>query len=446
MQELFEKLIIDSQSRRQPVLTEREVVLPEIEGKVNALIGMRRSGKTFFLFQQKKKLIERGVPSDRIMHLSFEDERILPLDASDLHFVTDAYYKLYPEFRSKKCYFFFDEIQNVKGWESYLRRIQDTENADITITGSSAKMLSQEISTSLRGRGISTEILPFSFREVLVHRGIELDRRDRPSSSDISKLQSVFDAYIRTGGFPEIQKIHEQHRVRVLQEYVDAVIFRDIVERHEISNFKALRYLIRFLLTNSACLFSINKFYNDIKSQGLKVSKDTLFKHLDYVTQAYLLFTVSIHSKSERARMVNPQKVYVIDTGIAASYSISDRIDYGHFMENIVYLDLRRRNYETIEYYRTEKGCEVDFIASKLDKIDLIQVCSNLDNEETRNRELRALRDAMKETGIKNSILISLHTEETLALKEGTVKIIPVYLWLLQRPVTERCAEGFPGT
>ncbi|HEB86643.1 MAG TPA: ATP-binding protein, partial [Gammaproteobacteria bacterium] len=169
MNTLFEQLIADFHERNLPELTQRAVDLPALAGKIDAIIGMRRTGKTWFLFQVMKQYLEQGIAKESMLYINFDDERLFPLTAQELGGISEAYYRLYPQNRGQRCYFFFDEIQNVSGWENYLRRLVDTENVQIAVTGSSARLLSHEIATSLRGRSISTEMFPFSFKEVLQH-------------------------------------------------------------------------------------------------------------------------------------------------------------------------------------------------------------------------------------------------------------------------------------
>jgi uncharacterized protein len=430
MRSLIDQLIVDYHERPLPQLTQREIVLPCLKGKIDTVIGMRRTGKTFLLFQIMQDYLQQGIAKEEMLYINFDDERLLPLAVSELSQIDDSYFRLYPQMRERTCYFFFDEIQNITGWESYCRRLIDTEDIQLVVTGSSAKLLSKEIATSLRGRSISTEVFPFSFREVLIQQKIEIGET-RPGAKKRSLIENRFRQYLITGGFPEIQHIAQEYRYRVIQEYVDVVILRDVIERYQVGNITPLRLLVRHLLTSPATLFSINKFYNDLKSQGVTCGKNTLHQFFEYLTDAFLIYPVSIYSRSERARRVNARKIYVIDTGLIHAYLHHPGSEWGKSLENFVFMQLRRQGMQ-IDYYRTKSGFEVDFITTEQDgKQSLYQVSFNMDDLKTREREVRALEEAMQETGLNSGIIITMQLEESIEVKCGMIKIVPAWLWCL---------------
>ena len=432
MSALLEQLIADFHERPLPTPTHRETELPALSGKIDAIIGMRRTGKTWFLFQTMQHYLEQGIPKAAMLYLNFDDERLLPMTAAELGQIIETYYRIFPEHRDRTCYFFFDEVQNISGWEVWLRRLVDTERVQIAVTGSSAKLLSREIATALRGRSLSTEMFPFSFREALEHEEIEGSSAPRPGAKKRALLENRLRRYLLNGGFPEVQTVSDNHRIRILQEYVDVVILRDIVERYQVSNILPLRTLIRHLLATPATLFSVNKFYNDLRSQGLACGKNTLHDYFEYLKDAYLIYPVSIHSRSERTRRVNPRKVYVIDTGLANAFLHRPQSDWGRLLENFVFMELRRKGL-AIEYYRTGNGLEVDFITTdRRDAQTLYQASLELRDEQTRNREVRALTTAMQETGIKAATIVSLDTEEQIETEAGVIDVVPAWLWALQ--------------
>lgn len=344
--EVIEELVADFEGKALPELTPRQLELPGLPGKVDVVVGMRRSGKTCLLYQKIRELEAAGVGRDRILYFNFEDERLLPLRAEDLHLVPEALYRRHPEARDQLCYFFFDEIQNVPGWERFVRRLIDSERVAMVITGSSAKLLSLEIATSLRGRSLASELLPFSFAESLRHGGIEIPSRWPPAARQRSLLEHHAARYLDVGGFPEVQGISPSLRARVLQDYVDVVLLRDVAERHGIENLTALRYLERSLLANPAQRFSISRLYNDLKSQGVRVGKDTLHEYLSHLEDAFLVFTITVASRSIRGRQVNPRKGYLVDPALSSVTSFRATRDLGHFLENTVYLELRRRGFQ----------------------------------------------------------------------------------------------------
>lgn len=384
--------------------TARRNSFPPIPNKIKVALGMRRTGKTVFLFQIIQTLLEKKTPMSQILYLNFEDDRIIPISQEKLAQLLDAFYSIYPENHDKKCYLFLDEIQNVENWHAVVRRYFDTKNIELYLTGSSAKLLSKEIATSLRGRSISVEIGPFSFQEYLAAKQI-----DFPSKISGKKNKDIYSQhltnYLQCGGFPETIHLETSDRIRLLQDYVAVVIFRDIVERHKITNVSLIKYMIKSLLKNAAGSFSIHKFFNDLKSQGFSVGKMTLYDYLSYIEDAYLVFTVSLYSESIRKTETNSKKIYANDTGLINAYTMHHSHNYGHLFENLVYLDLRRKEYE-IYYYLTQERYEVDFFIKDVHgKIKIFQVVWDMENKETMERETRALNAAEKELNTKGFII-----------------------------------------
>jgi uncharacterized protein len=383
----------------------RDVAFPELRNKIKVAIGMRRTGKTSLLLQKIQTML-RDSPDlrDSILYLNFEDDRLLPLTPQMLGELLDSFYSLYPENHHKQCYFFLDEIQNVPQWETVIRRFFDTKKVEIYLTGSSAKLLSKEIATSLRGRSLATEVWPFSFREFLDAKGIEFP--NKPLGKTVrDRLLLTLKQYIEQGGFPEIIGFDLFDRNRVLQDYVNTVIFRDIIERHKITNVQLMKYLIKTMLRQPGTAFSVNKFFNDLKTQGFNVGKTTVHEYLAHVEDAYLSFTVPLFSESIRKTHTNPRKIYAIDTGLVHAYTTSFLGNIGHHFENIVYLELRRRGYE-VYYYLTEERYEIDFLArSPENRFYLFQVAWDVSDKETLAREERALKAAERELKISGEII-----------------------------------------
>ena len=366
-----------------------------------------------------------------MLYLDFEDERLAGLEVGDLRHIVDAFYRRYPASREKKCWFYFDEIQNVPGWERFLRRLIDTENVLLTVTGSSAKLLSREIATSLRGRSLTSELLPFSFAETLAHTGVAVPKRWPPPANVRSQLENRLNRYLEVGGFPEVQGLSIELRRRVLRDYVDVVLFRDVAERHQVTNLSALRQLQRSLLARPAHHFSIHRLHNDLRSQGVRVGKDSLHQYLAYLEDAFLIFTLEIASPSIRARQVNPRKCYWIDPGLAAVRPLRPSVDLGYRLENLVYLELRRRGC-SLAYVQTAAGHEVDFLAELPDgSRELVQVAADLTAVETRRRESRALGEAMEELDVEGATIVTLGDAETVEVGGRPVAVVPTWRWLL---------------
>lgn len=429
------RIIADFQAFDLPALTPRRLSLPSLPGKVDVVTGMRRTGKTWFLFQRIAELEAAGVPRSRILYLNFDDERLRPISMEHLDLIPEAFYLRQPESVGQECWFFLDEIQDVPGWELFVRRLVDQQpgrSLRVVLSGSSARLLGREIATSLRGRALASELLPFSYPEFLRHRGVEVPDQWPVDLGQRARLAHHLEGYFQTGGFPEVQGVDARLRSQILQDYVSDVLFRDVVERHGVSNVAALRYLVRRLVRAPATAFSVNRFFNDLKSQGLKVSKDTLHEYLAHLEDAFLLYTVTIHDRSERGRMVNPRKVYLADPALSAAYSYEASQEIGHILENHVYLELRRRGY-TVSYVSTSSGFEVDFFAERPgDPPFLVQVCADLNDTEIRRRESRALEAAMRELGVDRGIIVTLREEGLLRLRDHEIHQVPAWQWLVE--------------
>ena len=382
----------------------REARFPDAPNKIKVAMGMRRSGKTYFLYQHILNLLNNDLPLSRILYINFEDDRLLPLNRNKLANLIEAFYSLYPENHEHKCYLFLDEIQNVDDWPIVIRRFHDSKNVEIFLTGSSAKLLSKEIATNLRGRSLATEIWPLSFTEYLKAKQKTIDRTifDKKTKDNLIK---IFHNYLTEGGFPEVNKYKADVRQRILQEYIDIVLFRDIVERHKIKNPSVIKYMILSMLNNVSNPFTINKFYNELKSRGFKTGKDILYEYADYIEDAYLGFLVTIYDKSIRKTQTNPKKIYAIDPGIVRATTLDYDGDLGKLFENVIYLDLRRLGCK-INYYLTSERYEVDFIIkSPKGNKKLFQVVWNTEDKKTLAREKRALESAVRELKIKGDII-----------------------------------------
>lgn len=384
--------------------TPRTYKFPEAKNVIKVAVGMRRSGKTYFLFQTVRKLLAENVPIERILYLNFEDDRILPIDHKSMGQMIDTWYTLYPQNHDNCCYLFLDEVQNVEGWPLVLRRILDTKNIQIYVTGSSAKLLSKEIATSLRGRSLSIEIFPYDYLEYLTAHNLEYPSKPFGQRS-LDHYRSFLLDYFHMGGFPGVQSMSSNDRLETLQNYVETVIFRDVIERYQISNISLMKYFISCLLKNISAPFSINKFYNDCKSQGYRIGKDTLYSYLSYLEDAFLVFAVPIFSESIRKMQTTAKKIYAVDNGLilANTFNLSENL--GKLLENQVYLDLRREG-KKIFYYNTSDGYEVDFITQdKQGKYEIIQVVWDMQDNKTVERETRALHQAQSELGFPGKLI-----------------------------------------
>ncbi len=433
---LSEKLNVALEPGTIGSFTPRDAELPSVPGKVHAVIGMRRSGKTTFL---RQLLAERRetLPPERALYLSLDDDRLDGLDVAQLGLLFEEHFRRHPELRGRETvHWFLDEIQLVPGWERFVRRVLDSERVAIVVSGSSARMLSREVHTSLRGRGMETVIRPFSFREFLRHRNEEPTKEPRRwTSAERSRVEKRFLEYLVEGGFPEAQGLTQSLRLELLQGYVHTVLFRDVVERHGVTQVAALRWLVRQCLRNPAGSFSVHRLYLDLKAQGLGVAKDSVHALLGHLLDAFLVTAVPLATESERQRNSNPRKLYPADPGLIRAFDSSGRANLGHALETAVQNELERRRAD-VGYVKTADGLEVDFLARyRAGPAELIQVCSDPSSSETRTRELRAFTAAATEHAGARKRLLVLTRDQTKSLAEPGVEVQPAYEWLLAESV-----------
>jgi uncharacterized protein len=419
-----------------PTLTRREATVVPMEGKAQAVIGMRRAGKTTFLMQCLADRLAAGTPRERLVYFNFEDERLGNLEAADLGILLDEYYLAHPQLRRReKVTWCLDEIQLVKGWEKFVRRMMDSERVEIFLSGSSARMLSREVATSMRGRALETVITPYSFREFARHHGSSLpEPGGLLSAAAETKWRALYHQYISDGGFPEAAApLPQATRTQLLQSYVDTVIFRDVAERHEIGNLQALRAFVRQLLSQCSCSLSVSKIHADFRSRGISVSKETLLSFLAHLEDAFLLFTVPLACRSLRRQHVNPRKLYLADHSLGAAFYSRAQNDRGHAIENIVACELTRRSRLPLHYVKTTEGHEVDFLTHDLEGREmLIQVSADITAAKTWEREVRSLHEAGKEyPGATQFLLTESGLPRGAEVPKG-VTVLSVWKWLLQ--------------
>jgi predicted AAA+ superfamily ATPase len=436
-------LIAEFQESPVPEATPRCAQLPDVRGKPSVLIGMRRSGKTYRMFQAIRELVESGIDKRHILYANLEDDRLQPADPALLAGLLEAFYRSCPEARQRGAHLFLDEIQMAPGWPRFVRRVLDTEAATIVVGGSSAKLLHTDVATELRGRGIAVEIFPYSFAESSVAAGIGLPERLPPGPRLRSRLEAHLDRYLTVGGFPEVQAMSPAERLQTLQDYVELVLLRDVIERHGIENPTATRAFARALLQSPARAFSVHRMHRDLRSRGLAVSKDLLHALLDHFQDAYLVFAIPVFDRSLRVQASNPRKLYAIDPGLGSAMSHVTASDMGARLENVVFLELRRRHGRLVQgqvcYYRTASGREVDFAVGDVfeQRVSrLVQSCVSLGGEATREREVGALVQAMSETGLKRAEIVTLHEEHTISVDGGVIRVVPAWRWLLEEPAT----------
>jgi predicted AAA+ superfamily ATPase len=430
MIEMLKEMILDFQEVELVIGIPRRLKVTVVTGKATVCIGVRRSGKSVFMFQLIKRLVDSGISRQNILYLNFFDDRLHGFGQQKLNDILEAYYSLYPEKKGdEKIYCFFDEIQMISGWESFVDRLMRTEKCQVYITGSSAQMLSKEVATQMRGRALSWEMFPFSFIEFLDYKEIKANKN--LSTKSRLHVQKAFEEYWQKGGFPEVAGLEKPMRIKTHQEYFNTVLFRDLVERHDISHPKAITDLAHWLIDNTASLYSINNLTGYLKSLGHKVPKSAVSDYLEWFEDAYFLFTVRIYDASLARSNTNPKKIYCIDHSMVTSVSSGILINSGHLLENLVFTALRRVC-SKIYYYKTKSGREVDFVVqlngrSKM----LIQVSESMADPQVRKREIAALSEAMAEMKLASGTIVTRNEEEHIKVDAREIVVLPAWRFLL---------------
>lgn len=404
-----------------------------LPGKATAVVGVRRSGKTAFLHQLRRERLAGGVGRERLPFVSFEDERLSGITAAELDVLIEEYYRRHPALRQQETVTFcLDEIQVVPGCEPFLRRVLDSEKVELFLTGSSAALLTREVATPLRGRAWEVVLHPLSFEEVLRQQGLPVpERRDFLSARERSTIEHAFVGYLRAGGFPEAQGLGDDVRLKLLSDYVDVALLRDVMERHSVSQAAALRFVVRHLLGHAAGKFSAEKLYVALRAQGLRISKDTVHELIAHLEDCFLVRTLWMEADSERQRMVNPRKAYPVDPGLVPVFDRAPAGDEGRALETAVLIELERRGL-AVTWLRTPSGGEVDFLArGSSGVVELLQVVSAASSTLVAATKLRALEEAGRlYPRATRRLLTTTRDALPTAIPPGIVAQ-PAYEWML---------------
>ena len=421
MKEAFKHIIKEFHESNLPEVVKRDLVIPEIN-KIISLVGSRRVGKTFYFHQLIQELIDDRVDPTQIIYINFEDDRILPLKSRDLNTLLEAYYELYPENTKKKLYLFFDEIQNINNWEIFIRRIDDTKDAKVYVTGSSSGLLNREIATSLRGRTLAYYMFSLSFEEFLRLKHVTLDKNFEYTSMRFV-VKKLFDEYLYMGGFPEVALAPPEIKQDILHNYFEMIVYRDVIDRFSIRNTILLKDLLKFLITNISTPFSASSYYRIVK-KDIAVGKETVIDYLSHLEDINLIYLVPIFSYSLKQQQVNPRKAYCADNGLRNAVAFKFSKDEGLLAENLVFLELKRRGKEP--FYWKKRG-EVDFVIKDDDgSLTAINV-SYTDVIDA--RETKGLLEFAEEFGtdVRGLFLLTKDTEKDL----GGIRCVPVWKWCL---------------
>jgi predicted AAA+ superfamily ATPase len=384
--------------------------------------GARRSGKSYLLRQFAEKLISQGTPKSNILMINFEDPRFVDLDTELLQKIYEVYLEvLRPQ---GQPYVFLDEIQEVKNWEKWVRTMHELDRAKIILSGSNAKLLSREFSTLLTGRHIDLTVSPLSFREFLHFKNLLVEDELDLVNKRI-EIKALLNEYLEFGAFPEV--VLGEGKKEILLAYFDDVLNKDLVRRYKVRKAEKLNALAKFYLTNVSAPITFNSM-----EKFLEVSASTVEKYSDYLSTAYLTFFLKRFSFKVKEQEKSPRKVYVVDPGLANAAGFRFSQNVGRLAENAVFLELERRKAVDpkmeIFYWKDARQREVDFVVKKgLELEQLIQVCWDPEEPQTKKRELRGLSNAADKLGVTKRLVITGDYEG----EEESVKFVPLWKWLL---------------
>lgn len=414
-------------------LKKRDTPLPTGLDRIVTIPGVRRCGKSSRMEAVVNELLSQGVDHRRFLWVSFDDERLVRMSSDELGDIVEAYREMYPDIDIATVYMFFDEIQLIDGWEYFVMRLYKHYSKNIYISGSNATMLSTELKSALRGWPVEEETLPLSFSEYCSFKGIDTTSW---LEQDMARLRNAFTAYNSEGGFPEVVLMDNPIlKAKTLQAYFDTMLLKDLVEHYGISNIEVLRYFLKRIMSNLTKPTSLRNLYNDIKSRGLKVSKDILYDWADHACDIFMFLRVPNYSRSLQKIENSQPKYYCIDNGLRDAVLLPQSNDDGKKLENTVFLQLYRERtpVDRIFYYQGKGEC--DFIVQRGIEIHrLIQVTWDMSDDDTRRREIDGLLEARQATGCDDLTIITSDKEEEITVADNLrIKVIPAWKWLLGR-------------
>lgn len=418
---IIKSIILQNQERIEAIpLQKRKIDFDEKGNYV--LVGLRRAGKSFMLYQNIQERIRTGKSQrEDILYINFEDDRLQIGGLEDLDTLITAYHEIYTE---RKPIVYLDEIQIINGWEKFARRLADTQYR-VFITGSNANMLSREIATTLGGRFIAREIYPFSFEEYLIYKGIRLDT-NWEYAPIATKVRGLFDEYFHYGGFAEI--FNRADKREWINSLCQKILLGDIIARNDIRNAPLIRLLVKKLAESVMQPTTQTRLLNILQSTGIKLGRNTISEYLSYMDDAYLTFSITNYTDSLAERISN-RKRYFSDNGLLNNYLFDPTTK---LLENLVAVTLLKKygGYEEDNLYYYNKGVEVDFYVPSQELA--IQVSYNINDLDTRERETKALLKMASVFPLKKLMIITMDQETTIQEDENSIEVVPVWKWLLK--------------
>lgn len=430
LRNIFQSIIALHQEEIPLSLHERSLQLPLNKQRIVTVTGVRRCGKSSLLHLTINRLLASGVDKEQILYIGFDDERLANMDVSDFDEILQAYRLMYPDRPLSSVYMFFDEIQIVKGWELFVLRVYKSYCKNVYVTGSTAQMLSGEMSSALRGWPDEYTEYPLSFKEFIAFKGVKANRYTEEGAA---LMANMFKSYLLTGGFPQAVLANvETERVKLLQAYFNTMLFRDMIEHYNISaSPSVVRYFLKRVFNNITKPSSVNNIYNDLKSQGLKLSKDSLYQWLDYACNIFLLHKVPKYSKSVIKQSTSLSKYYVADFALPKSVLLPQSEEKGKALENAVYMHLARHLNENEQIYYFNEGAECDFVIANDEGVkELIQVCWELDEFNT-PRECGGLCAASAATGCKKASIITCNQAQSIHYGDLQINVVAAWDFML---------------
>jgi len=400
-------------------LIEARTILNQKE--IHIISGVRRCGKSTLMRFLMERLIEEGVKKQNILYLNFEDDRFAEFTTADFERLYEAFLEV--ELPLGRKYFFLDEIQNLPGWHRWVNRLYEFEDIKLLITGSNSSILGGEAATVLTGRNRIMELYPFSFREFLTANDFPVNDRDFLIAEKRAWIARLFNDYLVSGGFPEVVKSRD---TSLLQEYFRDIIFRDVVTRYSVRNVREIRELALFLASNLSCMSSYKKLKDVITVNSLTTVKN----YIGYFGDVFLFFAVGLFDYSLKRQMYNPSKIYCIDHALSSSIAFKFSEDLGRIMENIVFIELKRRGLE-VYYWKDKKGRECDFLIKKgRNIIEAVQVSGNISARDTRDREITGAIATAEEFGLKEAKILTTEDPGNETVRGIKIHYIPIWQWL----------------
>ncbi|MDR3624261.1 MAG: ATP-binding protein [Chlamydiales bacterium] len=414
--ELLKQVIADQREYKSPknffsrTLTKNILRFVD-DPSIMILSGIRRSGKSTIQRLLQLELVKSDY------YLNFDDERLIRFQVEDFQVLLETLIELFGE----QSTFYFDEIQNIEGWERFVRRLYE-QGKKIYITGSNAKLLSKELGTHLTGRYIQFEVYPLSFQEIIYHNHPELFSKKVLSTSDTGMMQRHFSNYLKNGGIPEYVKFEKPE---YLQDLFEGILYRDIIARYKVMDEKPLQEVAYYLASNIGKEFSYTKLG---KIVGLS-SPHTIANYCNYLEQCYLYFFISRYSHSLKKQIQYNKKCYMIDPALIRTIGFRVSEDKGRLLENVVFLQLKMQKKE-VYFHKDKKEC--DFILKEGNQIvQAIQVATNLSNEDIKNREISGLIEAMSTYNLQEGLILTESEQDKIEVDGFLITIIPIWKWLI---------------